>query len=71
MAVIVKHRETEERHVLVGIGFGAYKATKPNWSLRGRCLPKGCIGGFIQSNSLTLLVVSIVGEAPEIVLGTE
>ena len=31
MAVIVEHRETGDRFVLVGTGFGAYKATKPNW----------------------------------------
>lgn len=31
MAVIVKHRETGERYVLVGTGFAAYKPTKPNW----------------------------------------
>ena len=81
MAVIVKHRETGERYVLVGTGFGAYKATKPNWffgnlmadeqsgelSVVAVCNAEGGIGWF-QSNEL--LVVSIDGEAPDIVLGT-
>ena len=31
MAVIVENRESGERYVLVGTGFGAYRATKPNW----------------------------------------
>ena len=37
MAVIVKHIESGERYILLGTGFGAYKATRPslffgNWS---------------------------------------
>jgi hypothetical protein len=37
MAVIVKHRQSGERCILLGAGFGAYKATRPgaffgNWS---------------------------------------
>ena len=82
MAVIVKHRETGERYVLVGTGFGAYKATKPNWffgdlladeqsgemSVVAVCKADGGIGWF-QSDDL--LVVSIDGKALDTVLGTE
>ena len=37
MAVIVKHIESGEKYILLGTGFGAYKATRPslffgNWS---------------------------------------
>ena len=31
MAVIVEHRETRSKYVLLGTGFGAFRATKPNW----------------------------------------
>ena len=33
MAVIVEHRDTGERYVLLGTGFGAFRASKPNWLL--------------------------------------
>ena len=31
MAVIVRNKQTEDRYVLLGTGYGSYKALKPNW----------------------------------------
>ena len=31
MATIVRHKESGERFVLLGSGFGAYQSKKPNW----------------------------------------
>ena len=31
MATIVRHRETAKQYVLLGTGFGAYKATRPSF----------------------------------------
>ncbi len=79
MTVIVKHRETGDRYVVVGTGFGMFRAVKPNWllgnfaadsqsgskSLVAVCNAEGEIGWI---NSSDLQVVSIDGDAPSIVL---
>jgi hypothetical protein len=81
VAVIVRHRESGERYVLIGTGFGAYHATKPNWffgnlvadqksgeiSVVAVCNGEGSIGWFMSSD---LSVDSVDGVAPSVVLGT-
>ena len=75
MAVIVQHRTSDEKYVLVGTGFGAYKALKPNWffgnmmadeesgeiSVVAVCNADGDIGWF-RSNELR--IISIDGQDP-------
>lgn len=79
MAVIVKHIKSGKSYVVVGTGFGAFKATKPNWffgnlmsdeqsgelSVVAVCGAEGAIG-WIESDALT--VVSIDGVTPGDVL---
>lgn len=38
MAIIVRHRNTEEVYALIGTGYGAYKATRPSF-LGGNLFP--------------------------------
>jgi len=80
MATIVKHRQTGERYLLLGTGFGAYRATKPNWlfgnlmadeqsgelSVVAVCNAAGEIGWFASGE---LVVTGIDGRAPAQVLG--
>ena len=75
MATIVKHKDTGEKYVLLGTGFGAFKATRPGIFF-GNLLPQEESGeltmvavcdrdgriGWIHSEELT--VVEIDGMAP-------
>ena len=75
MAVLVEHTETKERYILLGTGFGAYKATRPSLFF-GNLLPSEESGqttmvavcnrqgqiGWVHSSELT--VVEIDGKAP-------
>ena len=75
MAVIVKHIESGEKYLLLGTGFGAYKATRPSVFF-GSLLPKEEAGqvtmvavsnaqgqiGWIHSNELQ--VVQVDGISP-------
>jgi len=79
MAVIVQHEPTGNRYVLLGAGFGAYRATRPslffgNWApaeeegkieVVAICTPDGRIG---WANSNELVVVEIDGKPPAEVL---
>lgn len=79
MPIIVERRDTRQRYILVGTGFGAYHATKPNWffgnlmadeqsgemSVVAVCDEAGAIG---WCNSRELTVVSVDGVSPESVL---
>lgn len=51
MAIIVKHKATQEEYILLGTGFGAYKASKP-----------GLIGGSLfpdeEEGTYTMMTVS-------------
>jgi len=38
MAIIVEHKETKNKFVLLGTGYGAYKATRPSF-FGGNLLP--------------------------------
>ena len=72
MAIIVRHKETRKDYVLLGGGFGVYKAKSPS-PLFGNlvplqeegespmvcvCNPKGHIGWFYSDE---LLVISVDG----------
>jgi len=75
MSVIVEHRETRDQYVLLGTGFGAYLAKKPNWflgnlsadvesgevSVVAICDAGGNIGWY---NTEELVVVSVDGQSP-------
>ena len=80
MAVIVKHERSGDQFILLGTGFGAFKATKLNWffgnmmadesagehSVVAVCNAAGEIGWF-GSDELT--VVSIDGAPPNQIAG--
>ena len=80
MAVIVEAKKTGKRYVLVGTGFGAYKATNPS-VLFGRLLryeEEGQAalvaicdqeGNIRWSHSDDLLVVDVDGHSPDELLG--
>ena len=75
MAVIVQHAQTGQKYVLVGAGYGAYRATRPslffgNWAPteeEGRievvavCGADGRIGWAFSKD---LVVVEVDGKAP-------
>ena len=75
MATIVKHIESGQRYILLGTGFGAYKATRPSVFF-GSLLPKDEAGqitmvavcnaqgqlGWIHSDELE--VVEVDGTTP-------
>ncbi len=79
MATIVKHRRTAGRYVLLGTGFGAYKATRPG-VIFGNLLPAEDAGevtmaavcdadgriGWTASDDLQ--VVEIEGRSPADIL---
>ena len=79
MAVIVKHTESGETYILLGTGFGAYKATRPSLffgnlvpsedsgqtTMVAVCNSEGKIG-WIHSEELQ--VVEIDGKEPGEVL---
>lgn len=79
MATIVEHTETGGVYVLLGTGFGAYKAMKPNWffgnwmadeqsdqlAMVCVCDYRGQIGWF---RSQDLRVISVDGQMPESLL---
>jgi len=80
MAVVVRHNETGQEWILLGTGFGIYKATRPSVFF-GNLLPSDEEGqvttvavcdregtiGWIHSNELT--VVQVDGQSPSDILG--
>ncbi len=80
MATIVKHRRTNARYVLLGTGFGAYRATRPGKFI-GNLIPREDTGkvtmaavcdrdgrvGWTPSDDLT--VVEVDGKSPAELLG--
>lgn len=75
MAVVVEHIDTKDRYILLGTGFGAYKATRPSLffgnlapaeesgqtTMVAVCNSRGEIG-WIHSSELR--VIQIDGKTP-------
>ncbi len=82
MAVIVQARKTGKKYVLLGTGFGAFKATRPDLFF-GNLMPKeeeGQItmvavcdaeGKIRWAHSDDLIVVEVDGSSPDALLGRE
>ena len=79
MAVIVRHRKTDARYVLLDAGFGAYKTSRPgiffgslNPDEEAGELPVALVcdaegeTGWLQSENLEVL--SVDGESPAAIL---
>ena len=80
MAVIVRHKESGARYILLGAGFGAYKSSRPsvlfgNWAPAEKsgdirvvfvCDSEGRTG-WVESEKLE--VVSVDGAEPGAILG--
>ncbi len=75
MAVIVRNRKTRARYVLIGTGFGAFRATAPHWFM-GNMSPETKEGelalvavcdldgrvGWLDSDDIE--VISVDGKSP-------
>lgn len=82
MSVIVRHKISGEQYVLIGAGFGAYMAKKPNWfwgdliadedsgyhAMLSVCDAEGRVG-WIESKKVE--VVSVDGRTPQALLNPE
>ncbi|MBS4021335.1 MAG: hypothetical protein KGZ79_02780 [Dethiobacter sp.] len=80
MATIVEHEGTGKRYVLVGTGFGAFKASRPSFfggnlfshedegqiPIAAVCDKKGIIRWFLTDE---LKVIAIDGESVESIFG--
>ena len=82
MATIVESTRTGKRYVLLGTGFGAYKATRPGvffgnlnpneeegeFTMVAVCDPKGVIR---WTHSDDLIVIEVDGQSPEALIGAQ
>ncbi len=82
MAVVVRHRQSGDEFILLGAGFGAYKAMRPSFFLgniapreEGGELPVALVcdsGGEVRwVRSENLEVLSVDGMKPSEILGRE